>query len=238
MKNVLLALSCELLCEQTAQAIANTTRYRLAGVCGNSTEALELLIRLHPNVLIVDLSLPCEGGLGVLRAARAMTQPPLCLVLTNEVNEEISDALLCMGIQEVILQPCRVSVILRHLHELHEEAFAAQESVLTALRRLRVGPHYLGHRYLLEGIQRAMTDMSCLDGITKLLYPDIAAKYGSTARQVERNIRSAIDHAWECGGAEAMSKLFDYVPQNECPTNLEFIAVVADRLRQGYDPLM
>lgn len=224
-------MSCELLREQTVQAIANTSRYCLAGACGSSAEALELLIRLHPEVLIVDLSLPREGGLGVLRAARAMNEPPLCLVLTNEVSEEISDALLRIGIQEVILQPCRVGVLLRHLHELHEERFEAQETVLTALRCLRVGPHYLGHRYLLEGIQRAMTDMSCLDGITKLLYPDIAAKYGSTARQVERNIRSAIDHAWECGGAEAMSELFDYVPQRESPTNTEFIAVVADRLR-------
>ena len=236
MKRVLLALSCELLCEQTAKAIQNSKRYRLCAACASSAEALEQLIRLQPNVLVIDLSLPREGGLGVLRAAKAMREPPSCLVLTNQVSYELSQTLLRMGIHEVILQPCRVSVILRHLHELHEEVFAAQETVLTALRRLRVGPHYLGHRYLLESIQRAMTDMSCLDGITKLLYPDIAAKYGSTARQVERNIRSAIDHAWECGGAKAMRELFDYVPQNDCPTNLEFIAIVADRLRQGYDP--
>ncbi len=237
MKSVLLALSSEELSECLGVAIRNTKRYCLVGICNSSAEALRLLLLQKPDVLIVDMNLPREGGLSVLRAANSMQQAPSCLVLTDEVTQRLSESLLALGIYEVLLQPCRVSTLMRHLHELHEQTFAAQETVLSALRRLRVGPHYLGHRYLLEGIQRAMMDMSCLDGITKLLYPDIAAKYGSTARQVERNIRSAIDRAWECGGAEAMCELFDYVPQKESPTNTEFIAVVADRLRQKHRPL-
>lgn len=75
-----------------------------------------------------------------------------------------------------------------------------------------------------------MQDMHYVDAVTKLLYPEIAQECDSTAVQVERAMRSAIEKAWECGGGEAMREMFDYVPAKKRPTNTEFIALIAERL--------
>ena len=42
-------------------------------------------------------------------------------------------------------------------------------------------------------------DIELLGSITKVLYPDIAKKYNTTASRVERAIRHAIEVAWSRG---------------------------------------
>ena len=62
---------------------------------------------------------------------------------------------------------------------------------------------------------------------------DIAKKYGSTSSRVERAIRHSIEVAWTRGKPEVMDKIFGYTIDTGKgkPTNSEFIAMVADRIR-------
>jgi len=55
----------------------------------------------------------------------------------------------------------------------------------------------------------------------------------TTPSRVERAIKHAIDVAWSRGQIETINKIFGYTIQNEKgrPTNSEFIAMVADKLR-------
>lgn len=71
--------------------------------------------------------------------------------------------------------------------------------------------------------------------MTKELYPMIAEKFNTTPSRVERAIRHAIELAWDRGNVELMNKVFGYTIDVERgkPTNSEFIAMVADRLRVG-----
>ena len=75
-----------------------------------------------------------------------------------------------------------------------------------------------------------------LNSITKILYPTIANKYDTTASRVERAIRHAIEVAWERGRMETIEELFGYTVSNGKgkPTNSEFIALIADKLRLQY----
>ena len=76
-------------------------------------------------------------------------------------------------------------------------------------------------------------DIELLGAVTKELYPSIAEKYGTTSSRVERAIRHAIEVAWSRGRIETINKLFGYTvhEQKGKPTNGEFIAMVADKLR-------
>lgn len=78
-------------------------------------------------------------------------------------------------------------------------------------------------------------DVSLLGAVTKELYPLIARKYMTTPSRVERAIRHAIELAWDRGNVEMMNKFFGYTINVERgkPTNSEFIAMVADKLRIG-----
>ena len=74
-----------------------------------------------------------------------------------------------------------------------------------------------------------------LSSITKILYPTIAKKYQTTSSRVERAIRHAIEVAWSRGKMETLDSLFGYTISvgKGKPTNSEFIALIADKIRLG-----
>ena len=76
-------------------------------------------------------------------------------------------------------------------------------------------------------------DMEMLGAVTKELYPAIAEMNSTTPSRVERAIRHAIEVAWNRGKLETIDKLFGYTVHNDKgkPTNSEFIAIIADKLR-------
>lgn len=79
----------------------------------------------------------------------------------------------------------------------------------------------------------AVRDRSVLSAITKVLYPQIAQKYGTTAPRVERAMRHAIELAWNRGDVEILIKYFGYTVSSlrGKPTNSEFVAMLADHIR-------
>ncbi len=96
-----------------------------------------------------------------------------------------------------------------------------------------VPAHIKGYLYLRESINMVYNDIELLGSITKVLYPDVAKKYKTTASRVERAIRHAIEVAWNRGNIEAISNIFGYTVSvsKSKPTNSEFIAMIADKLR-------
>ena len=76
-------------------------------------------------------------------------------------------------------------------------------------------------------------DIDVINQITKQLYPAIAERYGTTPSRVERAIRHAIEVAWARGKNEAVENIFGYTisASKGKPTNSEFIAMIADKLR-------
>ena len=76
-------------------------------------------------------------------------------------------------------------------------------------------------------------NIEMLSAVTKELYPSVAKKFNTTPSRVERAIRHAIEVAWSRGKVDTINKLFGYTVHNDKgkPTNSEFIAMVADKLR-------
>jgi two-component system response regulator (stage 0 sporulation protein A) len=74
--------------------------------------------------------------------------------------------------------------------------------------------------------------MEMINAVTKVLYPEVARKFGTTPSRVERAIRHAIEVAWDRGDVEVLQKFFGYTVSGlkGKPTNSEFIAMIADRL--------
>ena len=96
-----------------------------------------------------------------------------------------------------------------------------------------VPAHIKGYSFLRQSIIMAIEDPEVISLVTKRLYPDIAKANGTTASRVERAIRHAIEVAWDRGNVEVMNEYFGYTINNMRgkPTNSEFIAMIADRMR-------
>ena len=96
--------------------------------------------------------------------------------------------------------------------------------------------HIKGYLYLREAITMVFNNVEILGSITKVLYPVIAKKFKTTSSRVERAIRHSIEVAWSRGNVETISEIFSYTINfnKSKPTNSEFIAMIADKLRLAH----
>jgi len=108
-----------------------------------------------------------------------------------------------------------------------------ETEITNIIHEVGVPAHIKGYMYLREAITMVVNDMELLSAVTKELYPSIAKKYNTTASRVERAIRHAIEVAWGRGQVDAINRLFGYTIHGDKgkPTNSEFIAIIADKLR-------
>ncbi len=114
-----------------------------------------------------------------------------------------------------------------------------EQDVTTMIHEIGVPAHIKGYQYLREAIMMSVEDPSMISSITKILYPTIAKKFQTTPSRVERAIRHAIEVAWSRGRMETLDALFGYTINTGKgkPTNSEFIALIADRIRLEYREL-
>ena len=105
--------------------------------------------------------------------------------------------------------------------------------VTNVIHEVGVPAHIKGYQYLREAIIMVVNDIDVINQITKSLYPKIATKFNTTPSRVERAIRHAIEVAWGRGDQKTVEKIFGYTisAAKGKPTNSEFIAMIADKLR-------
>ena len=105
--------------------------------------------------------------------------------------------------------------------------------VTNIIHEVGVPAHIKGYQYLREAIIMVVNDIDVINQITKSLYPKIALKFNTTPSRVERAIRHAIEVAWGRGDQKTVENIFGYTVNalKGKPTNSEFIAMIADKLR-------
>lgn len=111
-----------------------------------------------------------------------------------------------------------------------------EQDVTNMIHEIGVPAHIKGYQYLREAIMMSVEDPSMISSITKILYPTIAKRFQTTPSRVERAIRHAIEVAWSRGRMETLDALFGYTINTGKgkPTNSEFIALIADKIRLQY----
>ena len=65
------------------------------------------------------------------------------------------------------------------------------------VRSLGIGGNYQGYRYLLYALSLCLQNEDYLLSVSKLLYPEIAHTYQTSASSVERNLRTVVSVCWE-----------------------------------------
>ena len=111
--------------------------------------------------------------------------------------------------------------------------------VRNVLLELGTPDHLVGHPYVVEAVLLVVENRNYINNISFGLYPQIAAKFDTTASRVERGIRHLIELTWIRGDMDILCSFFGNTvnPDRGKPTNGEFIArlanIVREQLRQG-----
>lgn len=221
-------------------------------VAYDGEEAYAMIMETKPDIVLLDIIMPKRDGLSVMKklASSHLAKMPMCIALSVTGSERIMAAAEEAGAEYFLLKPQSNesifdtvmnfgSVSKRTSFEIvSTESGAIKEYDLEGLvtefiHDLGVPAHIKGYQYIRTAIMMVVEDMDLLNYITKQLYPVIAKKYCTTASRVERAIRHSIEVAWSRGRPETMNKIFGYTIDTGKgkPTNSEFIAMVADRIR-------
>ncbi len=192
------------------------------------------------DVLVMDTVLKNMDGLELLGEMSRMQGPrPLTLVLSNFLRGNLVNQAAELGADFFLLKPCRTSAVVERLRQLRgakpsrPQSESLETLVTSIIHEIGVPAHIKGYQYLREAILITIDNMDVINAVTKVLYPEVAKRYGTTASRVERAIRHAIEVAWDRGDIETLQKYFGYTVSNAKgkPTNSEFIAMIADRLQ-------
>lgn len=221
----------------------------IVGKAYNGKETLELISEDPPDVLLLDIIMPHLDGLGVLEQIGHMAEKPKVIMLTAFGQEDITRKAVELGAAYYILKPFNMDVLVDRIRLLGDSrnpqpsvaslarpkktSNNLEADVTNIIHEIGIPAHIKGYQYLREAIMMVVEDVDLLGSVTKILYPRIADKFDTTSSRVERAIRHAIEVAWSRNNIETIKKFFGYTINTERgkPTNSEFIALVADRLR-------
>ena len=239
-KRVVIADASEEFRQMLSDMIESETDLALVGQTGDGEELLNIISRTKPDVVIMDLLLTGMDGLEVME--KLEEHRPKLLVLSAFADSQLAEQVSVRGGAYCMLKPCRMSTLLERVRQLATSAVQEDEEedsarllerrVTAIIHEIGVPAHIKGYQYLREAITLVVNDMDTINAVTKVLYPAVAKRFGTTASRVERAIRHAIEVAWDRGDLETLQKYFGYTVNGAKgkPTNSEFIAMIADRI--------
>ncbi|WP_294777437.1 sporulation transcription factor Spo0A [uncultured Eubacterium sp.] len=208
-------------------------------------KVIELLQSGHFDAVIMDVFMSGLDGIEVLDYIREnVSNPPLVMMLSSVDNEGFEQRIMNAGADFYFIKPVEPSSVAKRVQSLagwkkensKKVGFVERDTevvISDIMRQIGVPAHIKGYQYLRTAIDLSINDAEMLEGVTKLLYPTIAKMYSTTSSRVERAIRHAIEVAWNRGDVDVLSSYFGYTIQSDRgkPTNSEFIAMIADRIK-------
>ena len=192
-------------------------------------------------------------------SSNELDKKPICIMLSAVGQDKITQRAINLGAEYYMVKPFDIELLMQRIREIKNfkpvrtksfmtreikrtpyvnitsnKAEDALEALVTnIIHGVGVPAHIKGYQYLREAIIMVVNDIDVINQITKSLYPQIAQKFDTTPSRVERAIRHAIEVAWGRGEVDLMENIFGYTvsASKGKPTNSEFIAMIADKLR-------
>ncbi len=213
---------------------------------------MDKITSVMPDVVLCDIFMPGLDALGVLRRLDEMKlkPKPLVMVMSSYNNPILEREAIMGGASYFFLKPFNINEMVERImqmanHREFTDKYSAGKNstelrqneleimVTDIIHQIGVPAHIKGYQYLREAIILAVEDNDIINSVTKQLYPMVAKSNHTTPSRVERAIRHAIEVAWDRGNVDVLNSYFGYTIHTGRgkPTNSEFIAMIADKLR-------
>ena len=242
---------------QLKEQINKISHITLCGLFNNGVELIKHLPTLCPDAIIIDSFMPLLDGIGTIERINTLnlSKRPKIFVVSSPLNEEIVSQIFSLGADYYMQKPVSPDELVKRITNMCSiqkstkqanqenaadnssvtvsQTFTLENMVTDIIHEIGIPAHLRGYHYLRYAIIEAVKDLNVINAVTKELYPSIAVKFDTTTPRVERAIRNAIETGWNRGNIDYLTSLFGYTisSKKDKPTNSEFIALVADKLR-------
>ena len=232
----------------------NHPQIEVVATASNGKMCIKMLEENTIDVLLLDIIMPHLDGLAVLESMynSERHEQTQVIMLTAFGQEDVMKQAVNFGASYFMLKPFEFDQLVQKILHCASKKMEVEKrpsvssltvnkidqrqldtTITSIIKEIGVPAHIKGYAYLREAIQMVYFDIELLSSVTKILYPEIAKKFNTTSSRVERAIRHAIEVAWNRGSYENISELFGYTVHHmkSKPTNSEFIAMIADKIR-------
>lgn len=207
---------------------------------------IAILDSSHIDVVLMDAFMSGCDAIDVLEHINSSpAEKPLVAVMSTMDSQSFEEQMINAGADYYFIKPVNPELVAKRIVALTDwrsEKSKRENDVSDAdieviisdiMRQIGVPAHIKGYQYLRSAIKLCIADDNMISSVTKLLYPTVAKMYNTTASRVERAIRHAIEVAWDRGDVDVLSSYFGYTIQSQRgkPTNSEFIAMIADKMK-------
>lgn len=244
-------------CDVLNEYFSELEDFEVIGICYHGKDALEVIQEQQPDIILLDIIMLYLDGIGVLeRMNQNIPFQGKVIMLTAFGQDSVTKRAMELGADYYMMKPLDMEVLVdrvRHLMDCPINATRQQSNmnpprvvsnkpknleleVTNMIHEIGIPAHIRGYLYLRDAILLVVGNITMLNAVTKELYPAIAEKYTTTPSRVERAIRHAIELAWDRGNVNYLNNVFGHTVRVDKgkPTNSEFIAIIADKLRIEY----
>lgn len=203
----------------------------------NGHEVLERIHAHEPELLVLDPALPGTDGIRVLRQLRREGCASEIFLISAFVSDHMLAEATELRVDYFLPKPFAFEALFDRMR-----GAAAQSArsalhppsllVTSILHELGMSPGLKGYGYIHDAALLALDDPSLLHAVTKVIYPCVARRNGTTAFCVERTIRHAIEITWERGSRDAWDRYFGHLcADGGKPANGMFLAELVEALK-------
>ena len=224
---------------------------RIMAECATGLEALEALARTPVDVIILDIIMPQMDGYSFLEEMnrQQLQNPPQVIVVSALGRDDFIMRAVELGARFYMIKPVDMNTLTQRIREVCGQASdvpvpanrvslpgrapTIDEKLASLFLTIGIPAHIKGYAFLREAVKMVIENPDVINRITKELYPGIGKRFNTSASKVERAIRHAIEVAWSRGRIETLNRAFGckVATREDKPTNGEFIAMIADKLR-------
>lgn len=213
----------------------------------DGSSVISVLETQHIDVVLMDAFMANKDAVDVLEYINSSAaEKPLAVVISSVDSQDFEKQMIDAGADYYFIKPVNAQSVAKRISRLSSwksEMKKRSQPMFTdgdmdivisdIMRQIGVPAHIKGYQYLRTAIKLCVNDSEMLGSVTKILYPTVAKQYQTTSSRVERAIRHAIEVAWDRGDVDVLSSYFGYTIQSQRgkPTNSEFIAMIADKLK-------
>ena len=218
----------------------------------NGKKLLERLQDGNVDVVVTEFLLPDIDGVLAVDKIRQLQLPktPKIFMLTPFYSKDLADEAYETGVNCLMIEPINIEDLIEKIENSQKRtktkkktetrvldgllSYMELEIIVTNMMNEAGVPTVMsGYQHLREAIIIVAMEPEYLNSITGKLYPYVAKKFKTSAVNIERSIRHAVEATWTKGNMEFLQEIFGYTISAEKgkTTNTEFIAMLVEKIR-------
>lgn len=171
--------------------------FEIVGEADNGEDALELIARVHPDLVITDIRMPVLDGLELIRSVlERSTEHPAFIILSGYSDFAYAQQALRYGVHDFILKPIDESDFTAALRRLSERLHREQQNA------------QLYHNHRTSGLLEALMMNKAEDTVVARWEQQL--RLGEVAHMYYVLVELNDQHPWRTGGDSALLPLFQF----------------------------